>query len=315
MRPAQVLEMQEDLRSRLTRSPELFGTAFVPEKNITDGSMGPGLARLTAKYVSLADAYRVTEEMCDTVAFAAAKLDDSDVFDRTLAPTPWGFVRFDKPLPMKDVRGRTMLANYLVWGMYAEGGKAGAFFSLWNDSGTHPDEVALENPLTHNPKVLGTFGRWGFIGAEVVADGKAVGGPLITLPQQTIDRIAAEGDAPTDYTNALRYVHALWLMLGQTITDVREETLTKKQAGRVRRYRIPGKVSVVQLRRVEYQRGAGESHVEWSRRWLVRGHWRWQPVGPGRTERVRIWINGYQKNAHRTDLPLVVPTKVYDLSR
>lgn len=320
MRPAQVLEMQEDLRSRLTRpgGAEMFGAAFTPHEGSGPAS-GRALARLTGEHASLADAYRVTEEMCDTIAFAAAKLDDSDIFDRDLAPTPWGFVRFDKPLPMIDVRGLTMLANWLVWGPIADGsGTPGVFISLWNDMGTHPDEVALANSdLTNNPRALAVFGRWGFIGAEFVPQGDQVGAPLVEVPQQDIDRIVSEGHTPSDFTNALRYVHALWLMLGQTITDVRDETrdLTKKQAGRLRRAKIPGKVSVVRLRRVEYGRTHEESHVEWSRRWLVRGHWRWQPCGPGRKDRVRIWISPYAKNVHRTDLPLVVPTKVYSLDR
>jgi len=36
-------------------------------------------------------------------------------------------------------------------------------------------------------------------------------------------------------------------------------------------------------------------HVEWSRRWMVRGHWRNQPYGPGRTERRLTWIDPYVK--------------------
>jgi hypothetical protein len=53
--------------------------------------------------------------------------------------------------------------------------------------------------------------------------------------------------------------------------------------------------------------------VEWSKRWVVRGHWRWQSYGPGRTERRRIWISPFIKGPDGA--PLVVSEKVYDLRR
>lgn len=336
MKPAQVLEAQADLVSRLSR-PDLaryFQGVFASQYDLDNphrGSRNDGateqMVRTLRDQARLADAYRVTEDMSDTVVFAASKLDSSDLVDRSLAPTPWGFVRFDKPLPVKDARGRLMLANWLIWGPATIedhdgifGGRKeypGVFATWWNDTLTHPDEVATELAEKYpSGRIEAVFGRWGFVGAEWLRDRQPLGTAQTTLRPEQIDKLVSEGVAePSDYTNATRYLHALWLLLGQTITEVADETrhLTKKQAARIGKAPIPGRVSVIRLRRVDYGRRHGESHVEWQRRWLVRGHWRWQPCGPGRTERVRIWISPYVKGPE--DKPLVVPDKVYSLDR
>lgn len=47
---------------------------------------------------------------------------------------------------------------------------------------------------------------------------------------------------------------------------------------------------------------------QWTHRWLVHGHWRWQPHGPGRTLRRLTYIRPHVKGPD--DLPLRVPTRV-----
>lgn len=49
--------------------------------------------------------------------------------------------------------------------------------------------------------------------------------------------------------------------------------------------------------------------VEWSRRWMVRGHWRLQPHGEGRALRKAIWIDPYVKGP--ADKPLDVRETVW----
>ena len=76
-------------------------------------------------------------------------------------------------------------------------------------------------------------------------------------------------------------------------------------------------VKVVQLRRVqrphtEVQEGSEKR--EYSCRWVVDGHWRNQPVGPGRAERRLTYVHPYVKGPD--DKPLRVPAgKVYEVTR
>jgi hypothetical protein len=72
------------------------------------------------------------------------------------------------------------------------------------------------------------------------------------------------------------------------------------------------RVRVVTLRRLHRTEAAPAEgtaeHVEWSHRWLVSGHWRWQRVGVGRTERRLTYVRPHVKGPD--DKPLVVPETV-----
>lgn len=53
---------------------------------------------------------------------------------------------------------------------------------------------------------------------------------------------------------------------------------------------------------------------EYHQRWLVRGHWRQQAHGPGRTQRRATWIDPYIKGPPEASLALPQWT-VYKVSR
>lgn len=73
-------------------------------------------------------------------------------------------------------------------------------------------------------------------------------------------------------------------------------------------------VKVVQLRRAERTPSTGEgANREWSRRWVVDGHWRNQPCGPKHGDRRLAYIHPYVKGPD--DKPLVAKTKVYVVER
>jgi len=77
------------------------------------------------------------------------------------------------------------------------------------------------------------------------------------------------------------------------------------------------KVRVVQLRKratATHEPTEGESKREYSVRWIVEGHIRNQPVGPGRRERKLIWIDAYVKGPDDKPMKIAAP-KVYDVSR
>lgn len=341
--PLAVLERQHGFILKWDNDPKFrryLRGCYADAQAWNEGDYGKGGKYVTATLNSFryADAYRVTAEMTDLLLFAADRLDDSDKVDHTLAPTPFGFVAFEKPIPIIDARNEELLIHYLTWAPINQTDVSpitgrqretpGVWVTMWNDGSMVPDgglrRIADLEKVSLSALVA-TFGRYAFIGTEAMVDGDSVGSPIVAITDKKRAQMEAEDAAMRDlgfevvpptltgHTNPARIVHALWLLLGQTITDVREDPLSRAAAKRAGQMPIPGRVTVISLRRVAGRKSEGETHVEWRHRWLVRGHWRWQPYADGRVE--RIWINGYAKNAHREDLPWAQSTKLYSLDR
>lgn len=105
----------------------------------------------------------------------------------------------------------------------------------------------------------------------------------------------------------------LFYFCRQTIASVEDEAAHPRTAKRWRKLPIPKMTTVIRLRRSSTPRDGAPTAVEWSHRWLVRGHWRKQRVGPGRAEVRPVWVQGYVKGPD--GVPLVVSNHVYDLVR
>lgn len=114
-----------------------------------------------------------------------------------------------------------------------------------------------------------------------------------------------------------------WRMLSQKIVMLetqRPPRAMRRRAGRI----IPGDgdVTVIRLRR-EYHPEGGEDQAAlnaqagdepwYNHRFLVRGHWKRQFHGPGRTERKLIWVAPYIKGPK--DAPLVLKSRIYSLEQ
>lgn len=79
-----------------------------------------------------------------------------------------------------------------------------------------------------------------------------------------------------------------------------------------RKRRHPPSVVSIRLRpRVPEGATQAASSREYQHRWEVRGHWRMQPCGPGRSERRRIWVDAHEKGPE--DAPKLEHQKVYVL--
>jgi len=299
-------------------------------------------------YVKAAYAFRVTREMGTLLEHAAMSLDEEDLCDPSLAPTGCGIVRFDQPIHVKDIRGYNMLVHWAVWGPSSYGARPKGEESIvtaltaqpedrpalamtfFNDAWTEPDENYLDfvvqaSSVPEMGDAMQDVGRWMTVhftnyvkdmslGPNLVKPSAEQQAMFVANQDKSLDPGGNQSDEPQEGTNLFRYMHALFLLLNQTIV-VTEETLpnraSRKRAARVG---IPGKVTVIALRRHENaNRQEGESMVEWSHRWVVRGHWRWQACGVGRKERRRIWIAPFIKGPEDKDL--IVTDKVYDFRR
>lgn len=108
---------------------------------------------------------------------------------------------------------------------------------------------------------------------------------------------------------------AFWVLIHQEGIASRIVRAPERQA--VRRTERAGirrqlaDVQVITLRRLERTSSAessGASGRTYDHRWLVAGHWRWQPVGPGRSQRRLTWVRPHTKGP--ADKPFHAPERV-----
>lgn len=332
MRPSEILDAQGDLVDRLddTGVQHYFNIVYSMDESgrLTANESDNEAARWRAlhenkmvastlqRHVRAAYAYRVTADMSSLIQHGAALLDEEDVLDTSLAPTQAGFVGFETPLPVHDVRGAVMLIHWLTWGpAITQTGETGMAVWMFNDLIREPDEIALSDGADYD-RMRELCGRWAPIATSPVINGRSVGpAEVVFEPDKYPDLVPS--------TNPIRYVHALWLLLNQTVTATREEDLDRASRRRAERRKLHPTVTVIALRREDTStRNPDGEHVDRDFKWLVRGHWRWQACGPGypgaveldgKGWRSRIWINGYVKGD--PEAPLRVTEKVYDLRR
>lgn len=342
MRPSELLEAQRDLLRRFAGDAAfrdyawrtVLGDLADGDIERIDASTVAYFADATARVVRRACAYRVSKDMSLLVQHAALQLDNEDLWDPGLAPTPEGLAYFEQPLPLRDAGGYVHKVHWIAWGPVDIDGNGFTLIYMFNDH-NDPDsqaEVILGNPET-GPVIREHLGRWGCVHGFVMPAGKPLGTAHLdardrdlavaraedrarqALSRQVLRDMAealAAGRVPNSIMdNPARYVHAFWLLLTQSISETTDEHVRKTVRRIAQQAGLPARVRVVALRRSEGSRRPGESTVDWAHRWVVRGHWRWQPYGPGRQQRRRTWIAPYVKGPDGK--PIVVSDKVYDV--
>lgn len=349
MLPGEVLDAQGDLLTRLQTNPDfrdvvgLFSAVDGLGPDATREMILNGAGKFADQVKNAVQAsypYRVSYDMCTLLEAAAMDLDETDTWDLTIAPTEFGFVRFDKPLEFVDQsidggRGNRMLVHFVIWGR----GDGGSVMWAFNDRYSEPDgsdEIAQIYAMAkavqdgiHTSKsaekaierVRRASGRWNPVCIARQGVGKPLGPPVIIVKSDPEDPDAEDMEA----TNLIRHMHALWLMLNQTITVTSDEHPERHARKRAIKKGIPSKVTLIHLRRAVYpHREEGESLVEWSHRWPVRGHWAWRACSDKHPQAVqgapvkggvgvRVYIAPYIKGPD--DKPLVLTQKVFSLER
>lgn len=108
-----------------------------------------------------------------------------------------------------------------------------------------------------------------------------------------------------------------YLLTQRLLTDVRREAMPRGVVRRCAREGLPSDVRVVRLRELVAEATGRSDHdgpgIEYSHRWIVSGHWRNQPSGPGRTQRHLTWVSPHVKGP--ADKPLIVKETVKALVR
>ena len=96
----------------------------------------------------------------------------------------------------------------------------------------------------------------------------------VILTDESRELLSTPNTGATDAT--LRWLVSCWRLMGQTVSEVDIGDTTRQQRRQLERNNVPlRQVSIIRLRRQASSRDSGTT-VDWSHRWLVRGHWRMQ---------------------------------------
>ena len=343
MRPADLLAAQADLVHRcedpmfteiLTGSmggPYMPPAAYRPDENgivvstpaqrkkwqsYVPGWIRHDAPRAIKTWAQFGMAIEVTEHMVDLINWVANEFDGLDRVDLGLAPSPYGFVHFAKPLKLLDIRGEELWTDWLVWGPVPSDTRCIGVLSF-NDMWLGPDPQAVRFLTDDRPQaktMMSRIGRWAYSSFLSMSQDERMGPqewPVDDLVElgydKTLDKIVPTG-------NLTRLIYALWTVMNQPIAVLEKQEPDRATKRRMTRMKIPPAVTVITLRRPENpHRHDEEGHVEWQHHWLVRGHPRWQAYGPQRSERKLIWVNPHFKG--NMDAPLHQSDKVYKVSR
>jgi hypothetical protein len=100
------------------------------------------------------------------------------------------------------------------------------------------------------------------------------------------------------------------LLMKQSIASTSVASADRAAQRRIRRAGLPvDTVRVITLRTISGHNGDGSVDREWLHRWIVRGHWRQQPCGPGGKDRRPTWIPPHMKGPEGA--PLLGGEKVH----
>lgn len=336
MNASQVLDQQVALVDRLATKEYVAYAGGLLDADRWRDIEPESFCRSTRHALRVAYAYHVAAPMVPLVERAAAELPDAAHIEPEHLPTQAGFVWFDQQVRLRvpdalagfrDLvvadgdQGVACKVRAMSWistsgpatkagrdvGMPAE--VPGVLLHLYADledyHGLGIDRLMAEQlPTDVDNSVQGLR----------VVCGRLLVEHFVFLPyHMRVGPGAYPVDDGSTVDDPMRIILAYWLLLSQTIVDVREELADRPSRRRAIRAGVPGRVTVVQLRRTHAPQGHSESIVEWSHQWVVRGHWRRQPCGIDRSERRMVWINPYVKGPE--DAPLVVTDKVYTLVR
>lgn len=326
-----------------TTAPGTYGTqvtaGFLRSLARTDGvdlSAQEGMDKATQflagarRWLEAGEAFYVTPQFTPLVTAASESFPEEALLPSDL-PSEFGFVLIPGGLQVIDVRGSLMSINAVQWASF--GGEVICLML------TDKYDVQDANNLLHgHEKTWQTkMPRWSLCQIMHMKFGKALpttAGPDMVIPPEYGVRVIYKEDqvaivSDKGFTSeelhetfsfgtkpdpTARWLVTMWRLMQQPLTTISKEEPSRQQKRQIARKNLPDKhVSVITLRR-EANRGEGDTEVEWTHRWLVKGHWRkqWYGTGEDRYQRV-IWIHPHVKGPENA--PFLVRERVYSLAR
>lgn len=119
----------------------------------------------------------------------------------------------------------------------------------------------------------------------------------LRLPAAEVIDLAEHG--AKEFAGLWAALAATWVLM-ELPTVAQARTVTGAGTSAREDRRVPRGVRIVDLRAIEHRPtddpdGAEHPGRVYAHRWVVRGHWRQQPVGPNRSERRPTWIPSHTK--------------------
>jgi hypothetical protein len=303
---------------------------------------GDGLRQYFARHMELTLPFYVDPRMTALVTAAAESMPSDSVLRPEDLPATHGFLLIPQGLSEIDLRGQLMIHNAVAWFQRAGG------MDLWFLSNKYEERDMVnqrhlryfgEEKMTALPQfTAAVYTRIEFgegvplsLGStkvlppeitetmRVITDPKT--GAVAQMWGEGYDLNEWIGDSMEISPNGVvAWIMAMWRLMQQTIIDVRSEPVDRGLRKQVRKRRMKHEdVTVIALRKRKHADGETGTEIEWSHRWLVRGHWRKQWVGPRDGEvgvdryQTPVWIHPHVKGPD--DAPFLVRDHVYSLER
>lgn len=287
--------------------------------------------RFMSRNLPTAKLWWVEPEACDLLASAAPTWPDEAVLDMGELPTPCGLAVFAHDFIGSDAdpeaEGRDVYVSAILWAPAnlpprADRPASGISIAMFS-------RLVLEDGLTSNQMEWAHKDLYALAeslrdrrGATVTEGGEAVAGHLFSFVGRTdwldgwpASRILSDnphGDNPhtaASMAEDRKLLASLWQL---TRSKFVESTTTKPRrhiARRSERKGLDASVRVLSLGGERTHHPVTAGTTEWKHSWVVSPHWRWQPCGPGRSERRLVLVDAYYKGP--ADKPLIGGERVW----
>lgn len=255
----------------------------------TEESVARHACGMMAQFATDADPYYVAGEMVDVLEMAALDVPVWDVAAPDLL-TPTGFVLFDRP-----IRGLPLLVDDGEPAAFDEDGLDG--FGWWQSAAPDGTQTVVTGPFWFDRG--GPFSRHTVVPCSVPPFMPLVlGRPWDQAPERRMAILAA-------------FWRLIQMPFVSRIVDDDVDRATRRMLNRAR---LPlTETIVVTLRKAKRRDVDGEPRpIDWSHRWLVRGHWanQWYP---SEQRHAPVYRAPYVKGPE--DKPFVPKHRIFDVRR
>lgn len=277
-------------------------------------------------WLGVSENFYVSQEMMDVLIAATVSVPEDVSLTATDLPSPFGWVKLASPLTLLDIRSRPLRFHACSWAQIGSRVQIIWYTDKYDrQDSTNPTKEEMLKALprwTPSHSVVIPFGETFPVSPQL----RSKDGSIIT-PEHKLEirhddsgfavRVAGDTDG-FDMVDGpsvdLQFLYAFFRILKQKIVTKRQETEFPRNVRReFQRKNVNLQITVIEFRKSAV-RGDGSSTVDWSHRWLCRGHWRKQWYGSGDDRYWEfIWIHPHIKGPE--DKPLLMRDHVNALVR
>lgn len=261
---------------------------------VADMSRTPSLAQdpalraqqITGQRLPNAGLFLVARSMTEAAVDAARDVPPTTLIE-VWPEEKVGIMLYEGGLPPAEALGSSVRPEVMTW---CHDG-AIAYFALWARASTAPPSLQ-----------------------ELTAASRLAWIPVVSAQTDLLEPLDLESFSGVNAPRCVSLALATWIMMTTpTVADARTTTASGPRIGNGRRRDTAREVNVIELRRLAHKpTEPGDSDGlgrEYRHRWIVRGHWRQQPHGPGRSQRRTTWVPSYVKGPE--DAPFLPSESVF----